>query len=66
MAAIACGKPVQIGIASPISRSGHSQGKEGSHRVLGEKSSASRIERNECVYSPEKRGPDKDEVYLIR
>ena len=66
VAAIACGKPVQIGIASPISRSGHSQGKEGSHRVLGEKSSASRIERNECVYSPEKQGPHKDEVYLIR
>lgn len=66
VAAIACGKPVQIGIASPISRPGHSQRKQDSHRVLGEKSSASRIERNECVYSPEKQGPHKDEVYLVR
>ena len=67
VAAIACGKPVQIGIASPISRSGHSQKKQDSHRVLGEKPpSASRIERDECVYSPKKQGPCNDEVYLIR
>ena len=66
VAAIACGKPVQIGIASPISRSGHSQRKQDSHRVLGEKSSASRIERSKCVNSPEKQSPHKDEVYLVR
>jgi len=67
VAAIACGKPRQIGIASPISRSGHSQRKQDSHRVLGEKSSsASRIERDECVYSPRKQGPRKDDVYLVR
>lgn len=67
VAAIACGKPVQIGIASPISSSGHSQRKQDSHRVLGNKSSpASRIESGESAYSPKKQGPQKDEVYLVR
>ena len=66
VAAIACGKPVQIGIASPISRSGHSQRKQDTHKVLGEKPSASRSERDKCVHSPKKQGPHKDEVYLVR
>lgn len=69
VAAIACGKPVQIGIASPISRSGHSQKRQDSHRVLGEKPSpASRIDRDKhgSLNSPKKQGPHKDEVCLIR
>lgn len=68
-AAIACGKPVQIGIASPISRPGHSQKRQDSHRVLGDKpSSSSRIDRekNGLLYSPKKQSLHKDEVYVIR
>ena len=67
VAAIACGKPVQIGIASPITRSSLPQRKQDSHRVLGRKSSpTSRIERDASVYSPKKQGPHKDDVYLVR
>ena len=65
VAAIACGEPRQIGIASPISS--HSQKKQDSHRAFSKMpSSASRIERDEGVYSPKKQGHHKDEVYFIR
>lgn len=65
VAAIAFGEPRQIGIASPISS--HSRKKQDSHRAFSKMpSSASRIERDEGVYSPKKQGHHKDEVYLIR
>ena len=65
VAAIACGEPRQIGIASPISS--HSQKKQDSHRAFSKMpSSASRIGRDEVVYSPKKQGHHKDEVYFIR
>lgn len=61
VAAIACGKPVQIGIASPISRPGNSQKRPDSQRVLGDKPfPGSRIDRDK------NQGPRKDEAYVIR
>lgn len=57
VAAIACGKPVQIGIASPISRPGNSHKERESGRVLDDKpSSSSRIDRDKSCFldSPKK------------
>lgn len=68
-AAIACGKPVQIGIASPISRPGVSQKRQDSQRVPWDKpSSSSRIDRDKdgLLNSPKKQGLHKDEVYVLR
>lgn len=69
VAAIACGKPVQIGIASPFRRPVHSQKMQDSHRVLGNKTSpASRIDgdKNGLLNSPKKQGLPKDDVCVIR
>ena len=69
VAAIACGKPLQIGVASPISRPGHSQKKQDPRRVLGDMlSPTNRIDkhRNNLHNSPRKPGPHKEDVYVIR
>ena len=61
VAAIACGKPVQIGIANPISRPSHSQKRQDSH-------SASGVDRGKTglLNSAKKQGLHNDEVYVIR
>ena len=69
VAAIACGKPVQIGVASPISRPGNLLKGRESARFLGEKpSSTSKIDRNKSgLHSSSKNhSPCRDEIHVIR
>ena len=63
VAAIACGKPVQIGVASPISRSGNSEKRGELGRVLGDKPSCSSSIRS---VDRDKRSPCRDGVHIIR
>lgn len=70
-AAIACGKPVQIGIASPItsSRSTNSQKGNGPGRVLGHKplsTSTTDTHKSGLLGSPKRCAPCRDEVHVIR
>ena len=71
-AAIACGKPVQIGIASPITSSrstNNSQKGNGPGRVLGHKplsTSTTDTHKSGLLGSPKRRAPCRDEVHIIR
>lgn len=69
VAAIACGKPVQIGVANPISRSELSQRKQDPPRDHRDMSSPKkRIEREgkKLHYSPKKLGFHREDVFVIR
>ena len=70
-AAIACGKPVQIGIASPItsSRSTNSQKGNGPGRVLGHKplsTNTNDVHKGGSPDSAKRHAPCRDEVHVIR
>ena len=69
VAAIACGKPLQIGVANPISRSELSQKKQDSPKDLSDISSPrKRIRRDgkNLDYSPKKPGFHREDVFVIR
>ena len=69
VAAIACGKPLQIGVANPISRSEFSQKKQDSPKDLSDISSPrKRIRRDgkNLDYSPKKPGFHREDVFVIR
>ena len=70
VAAIACGKPLQIGVANPISRSELSQKKQDSPKDLSDiiSSPRKRIRRDgkNLDYSPKKPGFHREDVFVIR